>query len=165
MARGLQPSQLSIAVARAGEVFSAASVTGEGGAAVVAATSKLVELCELAGESTPALLDKYTKGADVLAQNQRDIHSARKAAAGSGTEDEPSQQEPPERQGPEPLPLVQDSLHAIGLLSRRRSDKEAQSFVRQELDADIFRENEALRSRHGLARREVILSSYRCVLH
>ena len=31
----------------------------------------------------------------------------------------------------------------------RRSDKEAQSFVRQELDQEIFRENESLRSRHG----------------
>jgi hypothetical protein len=80
--RGLPPSQLSAAVTRAGEVVSAvASATGDGGVAVAAATEKLVRLCEMAGESTPALLDRYTAGSDaVLASRRR-----RQQQGGSGT--------------------------------------------------------------------------------
>lgn len=75
--RDLPASQLFAAISRAGEIVSAAVSTGGNGAAVVAAaTKKMLRLCKLAEESTPALLDLYTSGTDA-------IHSAGRLDGGT----------------------------------------------------------------------------------
>jgi hypothetical protein len=70
--RDLPASQLSAAVSRAGEIISAAAATtSDGAVAVAAATEKMLCLCALANETTPALLDRYTLGGDAVLSRQR----------------------------------------------------------------------------------------------
>ena len=64
--RDLPARQLSAAVSRTGEIMSAAASTSDAAAAVVAATEKMLRLCKLADENTPALIDRYTSGVDTV---------------------------------------------------------------------------------------------------
>ena len=136
----LPPSQIAAAVRRGAEVFSAAAAGDAGGSdAVGTATASMLGLCEMAGEPSAELWERYLRGSDALEQGE---------GAGQQDADEP----------------VQAALCALGLLSgRASSDKEAKSLVRQELDPAIARENDALRSRHGLSSNEAVLASYRCL--
>ena len=121
-------------------MFSAAAAGDAGGSdAVGTATASMLGLCEMAGEPSAELWDRYLRGSDALEQGE-----------GEGQQDA---EEP-----------VQAALCALGLLSgRASSDKEAKSLVRQELDPAIARGNDALRSRHGLSSSEAVLASYRCL--
>ncbi len=85
--RDLPASQLSAAVSRAGEIMSAAaSTTSDGAAAVAAATEKMLCLCTLANETTPALLDRYMSGGDAVLSRQRSSNGSAETFHGCNIE-------------------------------------------------------------------------------
>ena len=114
-----------------------------------AASADLISLCDLATEPTTRLLQSYFDSCRTFQFPVVGVDRSSRLRVKT-TQDESN--------------LARNALQALALLSSRSGeDKEARRLVQQELEPGIAAEDAALRARHGLGKRELVVASYRCM--